>query len=327
MGALGPGREPISHADAHEEALQAHLGLHRDTLVDRLRWAATEDFDARRPMPHWPSLCSLEWIGTPPEWACTVESADSVLLEEHVEAQLTARLGRPAPRTGEQLPSRELARSTNARTIRAMAPDLAALVTVAGRRLPPVLDGADPAEAVTACLEAAGALDFRILAPADVVLWLAATGAWPPGMHPSAEPHVHGLTPADLDRVRDEAGRKGRVQERRRQTIGIGGRDFFVPSSDFTELTAELQRSVDRGLLPHGRAVFTRPRTAPAQQSSCRVHAPAARQRGGRTVPGPARSHRLRGRVVRVPLAARQLRGRYGRAQLGLHQPQPCVPR
>ncbi|WP_260609814.1 DUF3883 domain-containing protein [Streptomyces sp. WAC06614] len=281
LGSLGPDHGPVSHAEAHEEALHQYLDLHGKDIVDRLRRVAVADFDARRPMPHWPALRSLEWIGIPPEWAYAVESAGPALLEEHVEAQLTRRLGRPTPRTGEQLPGREQVRSTNRRTISAMASELAALVKAAGRSLPAVLAAPDPAAAVITHLDAAGALDFRSLAPADVVLWLAATDAWPPGMHPTAEPHLHGLTRADLDRARDEAGREREAQERRRQTVGIGGRDVLVASGDFTELTAELQRIVDRGLLPQGRAVFSRRQTAPAKRSSGRGTVRTGRPGGG----------------------------------------------
>lgn len=64
LRAMTPPMEPISHADEHEEALHAYLDLHRKELVNRLRWAALNDFDARRPMPHWPSLRTLD-CGSP----------------------------------------------------------------------------------------------------------------------------------------------------------------------------------------------------------------------------------------------------------------------
>jgi hypothetical protein len=87
-------------------------------------------------------------------------------------------------------------------------------------------------------------------------------------MPATTELRLHGLTQADLDRVRDEAEHKRREHERRRQTIRIGGRDFYVPSGDFTELTAELQRNLDQGLLPRGRARFTHPQAPPSTKRS-----------------------------------------------------------
>ena len=268
LHSLGPNHEPISHADDHEEALHAHLGVHGDELRNRLRWAAKDDFDARRPMPHWPSLRSLEWITVPQEWACTVETVGPARLEGHIEEQLTQRLGVPAPREGERLPTLDQVRGTNRRTIGTVAPEFVTLVKATGRRLPAALAVADPADGVTARLEAAGALDFRLLTPADVIGWLDVLGEWPPGMPATTQLSLHGLTPADMERVRNEADHKRREQERRRQTIRIGGRDFHVPSGDFTELTAELQRNLDQGLLPGGRAIFTHPQAPPAKRSS-----------------------------------------------------------
>ncbi|MEU5344715.1 hypothetical protein AB0H18_28460 [Streptomyces sp. NPDC020766] len=268
LHSLGPDHEPISHADDHEEALHAHLDVHGEELRKRLRWAAKDDFDARRPLPHWLSLRSLEWITIPQEWACTVETVDSARLERHIEEQLTQRLGGPAPREGARLPALDQVRGTNRRTIGTLASGLVTLVKATGRRLPAVLAAANPAEGITARLEAAGALDFRLLAPADVIRWLDVLGEWPPGMPATTELRLHGLTQADLDRVRDEAEHKRREHERRRQTIRIGGRDFYVPSGDFTELTAELQRNLDQGLLPRGRARFTHPQAPPPTKRS-----------------------------------------------------------
>ncbi|MET8453960.1 hypothetical protein [Streptomyces sp. NPDC005209] len=57
---MTPPMEPISHADEHQEALHTYLDLHRKGLVNRLRWAALNDFDARRPMAHWPLLTTLK---------------------------------------------------------------------------------------------------------------------------------------------------------------------------------------------------------------------------------------------------------------------------
>ncbi|MFE3073582.1 sacsin N-terminal ATP-binding-like domain-containing protein [Streptomyces sp. NPDC059247] len=265
---LAPGHEPVSHAKDHEEALHTYLDLHRKGLVNRLRWAVKDDFDARRPIRHWPSLRDLDWITVPEAWAHTVETADSARLEELVEEQLTHRLDRPAPHEGERLPDRDQVRGANNRAISAVASDLAALVKATGRRPPTVLTEADPADEVTALLDGAGALDFRQLSPDEIIGWLNALGGWPEGMPLTMEPGRHGLTASDLDRVRDEAANRRRERERSRETIRVGGRDFHVPSGDFSELTAELQGHLDAGLRPRGRAVFTYPQAPEPSKGS-----------------------------------------------------------
>lgn len=261
LQSLAPHHDPISHAEAHEEAVRGYLDLHKKELVNRLRWAAKNDFDARRPLADWQSLRSLDWITAPAAWAYTVDTASSELLERHVEEQLTLRLGEPAPRKGDTLPAFEQVRSGNNRVIAATAADLVALVKAAGRPLPAALAGANPAESITAHLDEAGALDFRLLTPDDVVAWLAVLGHWPDGMAATTDPGRHGLTTVDLDRVRNAAEHERRERERRRRTLSVGGREFDVQSGDFTELTVELQRALDNDAVPglsSGRAIFTR---------------------------------------------------------------------
>ncbi|WP_238782733.1 sacsin N-terminal ATP-binding-like domain-containing protein [Streptomyces monomycini] len=112
LRAMSPPLDPVSHAAEHEEALRTYLGLRKKELVNRLRWAVLEDFDARRPMPDWPSVRALDWITAPEAWAYTMDTADTGILEAHVEVQLALRLGRsvPLPRSGERLPASDQVR-------------------------------------------------------------------------------------------------------------------------------------------------------------------------------------------------------------------------
>ncbi|MEU7154403.1 hypothetical protein AB0B15_41305 [Streptomyces sp. NPDC045456] len=266
LRAMSPPLDPVSHAAEHEEALRTYLGLRKKELVNRLRWAVLEDFDARRPMPDWPSVRALDWITAPEAWAYTMDTADTGILEAHVEEQLALRLGRsvPLPRSGERLPASDQVRGANFRTITSLAADLVVLVRAAGHPLPAALTGAEPAQEVTAQLEAAGALDFRPLTPTDVVGWLAALGQWPDGMAVATDPERHGLSEADLKRVRDAAEHERHERERIRRSISVGGRDFEVYSGDFTALTRELDRILRSGSAPGitttGPLRFTDPR-------------------------------------------------------------------
>ncbi|WP_370266049.1 protein NO VEIN domain-containing protein [Streptomyces sp. V4I8] len=266
LRAMSPPLDPVSHAAEHDEALRTYLDLRKKELVNRLRWAVLEDFDARRPMPDWPSVRALDWITVPEAWEYTVDTADTGLLEAHVEEQLRLRLRRPVPlpRSGERLPAPDQVRGANLRTITGLATELAVLVRAAGHPLPATLIGGEPAEEVTARLEAAGALDFRPLSPADVVGWLAALGQWPDGMAGATDPEQHGLSEADLERVRNAAEHERRKRERKRRSISVGGRDFEVSSGDFTALTRELDRVLQSGSAPGitaaGPLRFTDPR-------------------------------------------------------------------
>ncbi|MEU6210847.1 hypothetical protein ABZ891_13130 [Streptomyces sp. NPDC047023] len=254
LAALAPRYSPISHAEAHDEAVHEFVDLHRVVLVDRLRWARLADFDAGHPIADWSATRSLTWITAPEEWALTVETADAGLLQPHVEQALTARLGVPAPSKGERLSATDLLRSRNRSLVAGSVGDLVALVNAAKRPLPPKLAGASPAVDITSLLDQAGALDFRELTADDVVGWLAALGHWPVGMAASAAPEAHGLTLDDLNRVRNAAERAQTERAKRRRIIFLGERDFDVESGDFTELGSELRRvlEADPGLIGGG---------------------------------------------------------------------------
>ncbi|MFI0220291.1 sacsin N-terminal ATP-binding-like domain-containing protein [Streptomyces lydicus] len=280
LRAMTPPQEPISHAREHEEALRTYLDPRRKEFANRLRWAALNDFDARHPMPRWPSLRALDWITAPETWAYSVDAADPERLGKYVEEELTRALGRPAPRAGERLPTLDQVRGANLRTITDLAADLAVLVKAAGQPLPPALSGADPADDVTALLEAAGALDFRLLTPADVVAWLVALRHWPADMPATTDLNQHGLAEADLDQVRNAAEHARRDQERRRRSICVGGRDFDVHSGDFTTLTRALKQDLEKGAIP---GVTTgRPLRFTAPQILADARPAAGRSRGGR---------------------------------------------
>ncbi|MFH9351130.1 sacsin N-terminal ATP-binding-like domain-containing protein [Kitasatospora sp. NPDC017646] len=245
LAALAPRYRPISHGEAHEEALRAFVDLHRKELLNRLRWSALGEFDARRPLADWPELRTLDWITAPSVWALTVDVADTGLLRAQVEEALVARLGGPVPDEGHPLPPIDHVRGRNKSVIAGKAEDLAALVTASGRTLPDALSALDPGEEVTARLETAGALDFRLLGPDDVVAWLAALGQWPGDLPCTADLDRHGLTPEDLNEVRNEANRARAARERARRLISVGSRELDVHSGDFTELTAVLRENLD----------------------------------------------------------------------------------
>ncbi|MFE2292989.1 sacsin N-terminal ATP-binding-like domain-containing protein [Streptomyces sp. NPDC059452] len=247
LAGLAPRYRPISHAEAHNEAVRRYVDLGRSALVDRLRWARRAEFEARRPIADWPATRSLKWITAPEEWAFTVDTADDGLLRALVEQALTARLGAPAPAKGERLAATDRLRSHNHAVIAKTAPDLVALVKAMKRPLPAALAKAAAAEEITALLDEAGALDFRELSSDDVVGWLAALGQWPTGLAASSEPAAHGLTPADLDRVRNAVEQARTERAQRKRIISMGDRDFDIESGDFTELATELRRALESG--------------------------------------------------------------------------------
>ncbi|MFJ7275392.1 sacsin N-terminal ATP-binding-like domain-containing protein [Kitasatospora sp. NPDC098663] len=245
LATLAPRYQPISRGEAHEEALRTFVDLHRKELLNRLRWSALEEFDARRPLSDWPELRTLDWVTAPSAWALTVEIADTALLRAQVEEALAVRLGGPAPEEGDPLPPSDYARGRNKSVIAGLAEDLVALVTASGRTLPAALAAAVPAEEITTRLEAAGALDFRVLGPDDVVAWLAALGQWPADLPRTADLDRHGLTPENLDEARTVTNRARAARERARRLISVGDRELDVHSGDFTELNAVLRAALD----------------------------------------------------------------------------------
>lgn len=244
LARLGPKYQPISHADAHEEALRNHIDRHHATLVTRLRWAYLGQFDACEPIEGWSELRSLQWITAPGAWAYSRDSLGDELLREHVEEAFTARLGAPAPRHGEHMRALDRVRIKNNDVIRELTPSLVALIQTARRPLPEALVGPHPTLDVTRLLDECGALDFRELTKDTIVAWLKALGQWPAGMPATTDLAAHGLTPADLDPQRRAAEQARQKHARQRRLITLGEQELDLGSGDFTQVVTELERTL-----------------------------------------------------------------------------------
>ncbi|MYR55052.1 hypothetical protein GTY54_01915, partial [Streptomyces sp. SID625] len=245
LAGLAPVHEVISHADAHREAVQTYLQLHRGELLDRLRRARLERFDAREAQPDWPWLRALEEIEHPGEWDTTLDTASPQQVRARVEEALGERLGARLPAEGADLPACTSLLPRNRAAVNAAVPELVALIRACAQPLPAALDDDEPAESVIRLLDAAGALDFRLLGPDDIAAWLAALGHWPSGMPASADPAVHRVTAAGLENGRRAADPARARSERRRRIVTVAGKEIDVHTGDFGELTAELQRALD----------------------------------------------------------------------------------
>ncbi|MFB7715193.1 sacsin N-terminal ATP-binding-like domain-containing protein [Streptomyces sp. NPDC056105] len=245
LAGLAPAHTVISHADAHREAIQKHLQLHRGALLDRLRQARLGRFDAREAQADWRQLRALEGIEPPAEWNTTLETATPEQVRARVEEVLAEQLGSRLPADGAGLPAYTTLLARNRAAIRTAVPDLVALVRACRCPMPTAMDHSDPAEAVTELLDEAGALDFRLLEPGDIVGWLSALGHWPAGMPASADPAVHGVTTAEVENGRRAADSAQAQRERRQRIVTVGGKEVDVHTGDFGELTGELQRALD----------------------------------------------------------------------------------
>ncbi|UKY54737.1 hypothetical protein [Streptomyces inhibens] len=245
LAGLAPPHTVLSHADAHREAIQKHLQLHRGALLDRLRRARLGRFDPREAQTDWRQLRTLEGIDPPAEWNTTLETATPQQVRARVEEALAEQLGAQLPAEGADLPAYAALLPKNRAAIRTVVPDLVALIRACRRPLPATLDHSDPAEAVTELLDEAGALDFRLLGPEEIAAWLSALGHWPAGMPASADPAVPGVTAAELENGRMAANSAWAQREHRQGIVTIGGKELDVHTGDFGELTAELQRALD----------------------------------------------------------------------------------
>lgn len=274
---LAPRYAMISRRDAHREAIQVYLDVHRGPLLDRLRRARLTRFDAHQAQPDWQQLRELAEIEPPAEWDFTLDTVTPQQVCARVEEVLTDRLGSQLPTEGADLPAYTSLLPRNRAVIRAVAPDLAALIRACRRPLPAPLADSDPAESVTELLDKAGALDFRLLDADGIVAWLGGLGHWPASMPASADPAVHGVTALDLDSGRKAADSARAQRERRQRIVTISGKELDVHAGDFTELTAELQRALDADPeLLSSRNVF-----APLTPMAPRTSGPLPNHRGG----------------------------------------------
>ncbi|MEV0230923.1 DUF3883 domain-containing protein [Nonomuraea sp. NPDC050786] len=236
--ALIPRYQPISHAEAHEEALSKRVDARRSELIDRLRAAYLSHFDAHTPIPGWIALRSLEWIIAPRAWALTVDSATVDLLDSHINASLDARLRElPEPAATVSLSSWRTLRESNIALVRSSLPEIRTLIQAAGRHVSEALWG-DAANFLDEC----GALDFRRLTKDDVVAWLATLGHWPPDMEQTMSPDAHGVTQASFQSARSSIEQARDERLRKRRVVTLGDRELDVASGDFTQVVAEVRR-------------------------------------------------------------------------------------
>ncbi|WP_344945828.1 sacsin N-terminal ATP-binding-like domain-containing protein [Sphaerisporangium flaviroseum] len=272
---LAPQYQPISRAEAHEEAMRSRIEQRRTEIVDRLRQVFLKKFDARDPIRGWAELRCLQWITVPESWALTLENVTIERLDACISEALAARLGEISePEHPVKLPVLDQVRVDNLSIVRTSIPHLTTLIKASGRFLPAVLAGD-----VTDLLDQCGALDFRLLGKDDVVAWLAALGHWPSGMPLTTAPQSHGITHDSLAAQQSAAARDREEQLRRRRIVLIGEREFDTGSGDFTALTDELRRMLNenRGI------ILSSDHFAPLEPVSPRQQSISPTYRGGST--------------------------------------------
>ncbi|TDC57279.1 DUF3883 domain-containing protein [Micromonospora sp. KC207] len=241
---LGSGYEPISRAEAHQEALQTFLLTNKTQLIDKLRWARLSEFDSRRPQPDWRELCDLSAIAPPEEWTYDVDVASTDMLDAIVTTELEKRLGCPLPASGESLPVLERLHELQRAVIKATTQSLIVLIRASGRPLPRALAATEPVDAVQRTLDEAGALDFRPLTADDIVSWLYHLSQWPAGMPLSADYRVHGLSESDLSKGRSAEARAREEKARLRRVLAVAGREVDV-ENELDQFIDIIRTSVD----------------------------------------------------------------------------------
>jgi len=211
----------VDNGAAQAEEFDIRRRQRNSELVDWVRQARIERFDAGEIQTDWLELRDLAFLERDPDWATTMDEVSQHLLDVCVDEQMAARVG-PRPAATHTLPDFEIVRTANGRALRERLTEAHRVVTAWCDRENAVTPAVWTAETfggdLRQKLEGVGALDFRELSDSALATWLSRIGAWPTGMELSVVAAVHGLSHEDLhtqDKARfDAKAEKARAARR-----------------------------------------------------------------------------------------------------------------
>lgn len=265
---LGRRYRPIDYTKQLAEDFADHVRRHHDRILDRIRWARWDRFEALRPQPDWSALRHPTTITADPGWGRTRDSLSVEEMDERVNAELQRLLGTAPPSTGSPLLPRTECAEANARLVSTSLSSLAEIVrawfTVLD--LPVESPWTDPETARRTALDAldrAGALDFVRLDGDELLRWLQVLELWPADMPLSADPATLGLNASNLEAQRTEEAQRRAEAARIRRIVYIDNQAFDLENGH-----SALVEALERSLEATPGVITTRNRYAPLQEVS-----------------------------------------------------------
>jgi hypothetical protein len=234
------GRPPLYFPEEHQAALEAHVTEHRQELLDGLRGRFAAAYRSRSGLDGYADARTFR-LRPDPAWLHEHDVPDSGLLEQHVEAWLTA-FGFPSPHT---FPPVDEVRANNHQLLDTDLPGLSRTVQAwtdkHGQAVP--APWKDPT-AVRDTLDGSGCLDFELLDRPALIGWLDALTLWPGGMDLTDDPALLGLTAADLERGSTSKAAADAERRTARTSLRFGDRTYDTGTDELREFV----RAVDASL-------------------------------------------------------------------------------
>lgn len=193
----------IDNTEHHADDFRLRVHATRTAIIDRLRNARVDVFDALQVQADWGDLFELAFLSPDPDWGREYDDVPTEVVDARIADQMSARLGALGP-SHRSLPPLSDVETANGRRLRTALTETRSLVaawcTREGRVLPSAWTEDAFEEALWLRLKSAGALDFRVLSRGSLGEWLDRVGAWPEGMPASADSEDHDLTADELTR-------------------------------------------------------------------------------------------------------------------------------
>ncbi len=238
---LGPPYARLDRTQAHADRLKSFLERRREFILESLRAAFMDRFEACEPLDDYLSMREAGGPRLPEGWGNAYLDLTVEQLETLLRQWLTDAGSVHAPTPSALSPG--AIREANLAMLRAMAADIRRK-GIAWRRKQAVQPGdfwpdlAETERRIVSAAQAGGWADFRSLSASEVLDRLARSGMWPPGMPPSLAESELGLTRTDLDAVNacDRSALDRTRQERR--SVSYSGGTFVARETSPAEIAA-----------------------------------------------------------------------------------------
>ncbi|MGO4860007.1 hypothetical protein [Arthrobacter sp. 2MCAF14] len=246
---LGRRYRPIDYTKQLADDFADHIRRHHDRILDRIRWARWDRFQALHPQPDWGALRDPTTITPDPGCGRTRDSLSAEEMDERVNAELQRLLGTAPPSTSSPLIPRAECAAANAHLVSTSIGRLGEIVrawlAVLGQPVEsPWTDPETARRTALNALDRAGALDFVRLDGDDLLQWLQALELWPADMPLSADPATLGLNASNLEAQRTEEAQRRADAARIRRIVYIDNQAFDLENGH-NALVEALERSLE----------------------------------------------------------------------------------
>jgi hypothetical protein len=243
---VATGSEPLTYPVIHASQLLNHIVEHEVSILEALRNAAAPTLQTFEPAPDYAKRRDgLRSLKPDPAWLTLYHYVPEVVLEELITNWLK---GLGAPTIGANphaLPDLGDVRSANLTAISGFAAAATPIVRAWWKgpvaSIPDYWREAKAAELhIRSRLDAAGALDFKVMDEAALITWCVKLGLWPDGMVPTLEREALGIGADAIDAAAKEAHREAEERAARDRSVRVNDRDVDPEHADWTTISAEI---------------------------------------------------------------------------------------